>query len=159
MSAEVEFKDEGVQALLEGLGSRLDKIQDGHKKYGTLLSANVFRDIMDHFEKEEGSTGKWQHWSFWYALQMERAGRGGNKILQDTGRLRQSFKPQNWRSVKDGYLWFNNAKTKSGFPYAAAHDEGGERLPKRDFMWLSDNTMEEIAVQTLLFLMEEEGEG
>jgi len=158
MAGEVEFQDEGIQALLTDLADRLAQIEDGNRKYGGLLSANVFRDIMDHFEQQEGSEGKWKQWSFWYTQQMEKNGKGGNKILQDTGRLRQSFKPQNWRSVKNGYLWFNNAQTKSGFPYAAAHDEGGERLPKRDFMWLSDNTMEEIAVQTLLFLMDEEGQ-
>lgn len=158
MAGEVEFQDEGIQALLTDLADRLAQIEDGNRKYGGLLSANVFRDIMDHFEQQEGSEGKWKQWSFWYTQQMEKNGKGGNKILQDTGRLRQRFKPQNWRSVKNGYLWFNNAQTKSGFPYAAAHDEGGERLPKRDFMWLSDNTMEEIAVQTLLFLMDEEGQ-
>lgn len=158
MAGEVEFQDEGIQALLTDLADRLAQIEDGNRKYGGLLSANVFRDIMDHFEQQEGSEGKWKQWSFWYTQQMEKNGKGGNKILQDTGRLRQSFKPQNWRSVKNGYLWFNNAQTKSGFPYAAAHDEGGERLPKRDFMWLSDNTMEEIAAQTLLFLMDEEGQ-
>lgn len=49
-------------------------------------------------------------------MKMKELGKGGNKILQDSGRLRNSFKPQNYRSVSEGILWFNNAQTKSGFP-------------------------------------------
>ena len=156
MAGEIEFEDRGIKKLFDQLDQKLGEIKDGHRQFGGLLSSIIFRDIMNHFEEEMGSEGKWEHWSFWYTLQMERAGKGGNKILQDTGRLRQSFKPQNWRSIEDGYLWFNNAQTKGGFPYAAAHDMGGEKLPQRDFMWASDNAMDAIAEQTLLFLLEEE---
>lgn len=155
MSAEIEFDDKEVKSFLSTLKVRLNKIKDGNKKYSTLMSAIVYRDVIDHFENEMGSQGKWEHWSFWHTLQMERLGKGGNKILQDSGKLRQSFTPQSYRSISDGILWFNNANTKGGFPYAFAHNEGGEKLPKRDFMWASDEAMEKVSVQTLQFILDE----
>lgn len=156
MAGEIEFKDEGIQQFLDQISNRIAQIENGEKVYGGILSSIVFRDIMKHFEEEMGSDGKWEHWSFWHTVQMERQGKGGNKILQDTGRLRQSFKPHNWRKIDEGFLWFNNAQTKSGFPYAWAHDTGTEKLPKRDFMWASNDALETIMEQTLNFITEEE---
>jgi hypothetical protein len=86
---------------------------------------------------------------------MDKRGKGGNKILQDTGKLKQNFKPNHYRSSSKGLYWYNDAVTKSGFPYAYAHDEGGDQLPKRDFMWLSDDALEEVGNQTLQFLLDE----
>jgi hypothetical protein len=86
---------------------------------------------------------------------MEQIGKSGNKILQDTGRLRQTFVPTNYRAVSGGIVFFNPAKTKSGFPYAAAHDEGfAKGGKKREFMWLSEIAMEEISDSALNWLME-----
>ena len=110
---------------------------------------------MDHFKQEQG-TGRvpWVKWSKSHRKAMERIGKGGNKILQDTGRLRGSFLPTQRRMSAEGILWFNPAKTKKGFPYAAAHQEGGEKLPARPFMWISDKTLDNIGAQTLKFLEE-----
>lgn len=154
MATEVTFENKEVLDFLKNIDKKLKNIKDGERNYISLLSAIVYRDINEHFEKEEGSGGKWEHWSFWYALQMEKKGKGGNKILQDTGRLRNSFKPMSMRKTGEGFLWFNNAQTKKGFPYAYAHDEGGDKLPKRDFMWLSEDAQEKISVQTLQFMIE-----
>lgn len=155
MATEIEFKDESINNFFASLKGKLKQINGGQKKFAAILSSIVYGDVMDHFKNEEGESGKWLHWSFWYALQMERIGRGGNKILQFNGRLRQNFKPTKFR-VKDGEIsWFNDAKTKSGFPYAAAHNEGGPVLPKRDFMWASDNAIERMAQNTLGFILDE----
>ena len=67
-------------------------------------------------------------------------------------RLRNSFKPQNWRTTKDSIVWFNDARTSKGFPYAFAHNEGGPKLPKRDFMWLDDDAINDIENQLVKFL-------
>jgi hypothetical protein len=66
--------------------------------------------------------------------------------------LRQSFIPTNVRAVSDGILWFNNAKTKNNFPYAFAHNTGGPKLPKRDFMWISNGALADIEQQVIKFL-------
>lgn len=150
-----EFDNSEVIEFIKNLDRRLKDVEGGRKKYVGLLSAIVYADVINHFQKQEGSGGPWQKWSKEYKEYMEKEGKGGNKILQDTGRLRNTFKPTNNRKVSAGILWFNNAQTKKSFPYAAAHDEGGPVLPKRDFMWLSESATEKIATQTLQFMIDE----
>lgn len=116
------------------------------------MSAIVFRDIIQHFERQEGDGGPWKAWSPRYAKFMASIGRSNNKILQFSGRLRQSFQPTNVRTSAEGITWFNPAKTSKGFPYAAAHDEGGPTLPQRRFMWLSGGALSDIETQILKFL-------
>lgn len=155
--AEIAFQGEEAKAYLKKLIKNSAKIAGGVQAYGALLSSVVFSDIISHFENQQGSEGPWKSWSSAYANHMNKIGKSGNMILQDTGRLRQSFTPASFRQVNDGILWFNPAKTASGFPYAAAHDEGGPKLPKRDFMWLSDEAKERLEEVTLKFLEEEDG--
>ena len=152
---EAEFKDDELKQTLKNVSKSLKYIKDGHKKFIGLMSVVVYRDIVDHFEKEEGSDGPWVKWSTYHEQIMVESGKGGNKILQDTGVLRNSFKPTNVKSTKEGIAWFNNAKTKNGFPYAFAHDEGGSQLPKRDFMWASDKALEDMANNMLAFIVDE----
>ena len=51
MSAEIEFENEEIKDFLNNLSSRLKNIKDGERKYVGILSALVYRDIVDHFEK------------------------------------------------------------------------------------------------------------
>jgi len=155
MSAEIVFENEEIKDFLKNLSKKLKTIKDGERKYTGLLSAIIYKDVVNHFERQEGSEGKWAHWSYYYTVQMEKRGKGGNKILQDSGRLRNTFKPTNVRNTKDGIFWFNDAVTKKGFPYAWAHNEGDGNLPKRDFMWASDGAQESIAEKTLQFMIDE----
>lgn len=156
MSFEAVLDDKEVREFIQGMDKNLKDVQNGKSEYIGILSSIVFKDLIKHFESESGSEGKWKPWSDIYKKHMDNTGKGGNKILQDSGRMRQSFKPTNWRKVKDGVLWFNDAKTKKGFPYAFAHNEGGSKLPKREFMWLSDKAMEDITQQTLAFILEKD---
>lgn len=149
-----EFEDAEVREFLSELNEKTAKIKGAKKEYAGLLSIIVFQDVNQHFEQERGSGGPWVKWSESYRESMQKRGRAGNKILQDSGRLKNSFLPKNYRQTSNGILWFNPAKTKTGFPYAAAHEEGGSTLPQRDFMWLSDQAMDKIEIQTLQFLLE-----
>lgn len=153
--AYTEFKSKEVSDFLRNMNSRVKDVKGGKRKYATLLSAIVYQDVMDHFKKEEGPDSHWKKWSQKYDEFMQRIGKTGNLILQDSGRLRQTFTPKNFRNVSAGILWFNDAKTSGSFPYAAAHDEGGGKLPQREFMWLSDLAMDKIAEETLQFIAEE----
>lgn len=153
--AVAEFEDKEVRAFLKNLYKKLSEIKDGKKKYVGLLSAIVFKDINLHFQQEMGSEGRWKDWSPTYQEHMESIGRSGNQILQFSGKLRQGFKPEKVKTSKNAIMWFNDEKTKDGFPYAYAHDTGGPQLPKRDFMWLSDQAMNEISEQTLQFMIDE----
>ncbi len=154
--------DTDVKNFIKGFQKKMKAIASGNnfadtltQKYAGLLSAIVFKDVIQHFESESGSDGAWKAWSKSYRKQLEKIGREGNKILQFNGRLRQNFKPTSMRASAQGILWFNDAKTKGGFPYAAAHNYGGDKLPKRDFMWLSFNAMNAISEQTLQFMLDE----
>lgn len=157
MPQEVAIQDEKAQAALQKLMDRVKEVGDGGRKIAGAFSAIIFRDIMSHFERGEGPDAKpWEKWSDVYQKHMEKIGKSGNRILQDTGHLRQAFLPTNYRKVGEGILWFNPAKTKGGFPYAYAHNEGGPKLPARTFMWTSDDASEKLAQVTLDFVLGKE---
>jgi hypothetical protein len=151
----VQFDNKRVQRFLKGLSKNTEDIKKRKKAYVGGISAFVFRDVMRHFERELGPDGRWQSWSKSYKEHMAKRGKAGNKILQDTGRMRQSFKPTNNRSTDQGIEWFNNATTKEGFAYAYAHNEGVGKLPERRFMWLSDRALNRITRFTLEFMVRE----
>jgi phage gpG-like protein len=186
MAAEFKIDDKEMLDFLNGLNERCKELRDSaNRKVTGVLSVIAFRDIMDHFSKQEGSEGPWKQWSDSYRKTVEgkmafrkfRSGgptipfnldmmsdaqkshfkppRKPGNILQATGRLRNSFKPSNVRSSIEGIVWFNNAKTKSGFPYAQAHDDGGETLPKRDFMWLSEKAFDDMLENIQNFMLDE----
>ena len=147
----VVFQDKRMRKYINGI---LYRSKDPQKKndYVVAVSAKVYDNIMDHFNKETGPKGSWKKWSKSYSEFMTRIGQGGNKKLQGiNGRLRQSFQPQNVKETSDGLMWYNPAKVK-GFPYAKAHDEGGPRLPQRKFMFLSRKGMKMIEDITLKFV-------
>lgn len=142
ISGDFDFQHEGWQSVVKKLKEKWKTIEE-RKNFGAIISSVVFRDVMDHFDKERGPSGGWQAWSKSYREHMSKIGKGGNRILQDTGRLRQSFTPDNFRAQSDGILFYNNAKV-NGFPYGLAHDQGGKKLPQRKFMWLSDKGMNSV---------------
>lgn len=155
MSFAIDLKidDKKVQKWLKSMEKNWDSIEKKTSPFvDGVLGVFVFQDVISHFEKEQGSGGGWKAWSKIYAEHMAKRGKGGNKILQDSGRLRQSFQAGQWRKKPGAVEWYNPAKTKGGFPYAAAHDEGGPKLPKRDFMWLSNTAMKKIAEACAKFM-------
>lgn len=154
MAFEVIFEDKEVKKFFKNFEENLESIKDGKRQFLGLLSAIVYKDVVNHFEKQEGPEGKWTPWSDIYKQHMKAIGKSGNKILQDSGRLRQGFIPTNVRSQSEGISWFNNAKTKSGFPYSWGHNEGSGQLPQREFMWASDDALNDMADQTLDFILQ-----
>lgn len=150
--AEVRLDDAKARKFLKGLSKKAKQFSDKDRAVVGFLSSVVFRDIMTHFENEQGPDGRWQPWSPSYREFMSRIGKGGNKILQDRGRLRGNFKPTSVRDTRQGLLWFNNAKTSKGFPYAGAHNAGGPKLPQRQFMWISNKALDKIEKQMVRFL-------
>jgi phage gpG-like protein len=170
--AKVVYQDAVARKLLKDLEKNLKSIKGREQKFQLAMSPIVYRDIIKHFEQEQGPNGKWKEWSASYRaaingeVYFRRIGgktvpfkgrdpngvRKDGMILQDTGRLRNSMMPTNSRATSQGIEWFNPAKTSSGFPYAYAHDTGGPKLPQRQFMWLSKKALSNISLQTLNFL-------
>lgn len=137
--AEVYFESKQWEKVINSIEKKWDDIKY-RREFGGIISATVFQDVVDHFEDEKGPDGPWSAWSKSYEKHLQKIGRAGNKKLQFSGKLRQRFTPNKWRPAPDGILFYNNAKTKSGFEYAEAHNNGGStsgRPPKREFMWIS----------------------
>ena len=153
LDVSVNFEGKLAKDFFAGIQKNILKVTGYDTDFGKALGAVVYKDVIDHFEFEQGEKGPWKWWSDVYADHMARVGKGGNKILQDSGRLRNNFKPGNFRRQPEGLEWFNDAKTKGGFPYAYAHDEGGPKLPKRDFMWASARLMDNVSRITLAFAL------
>jgi hypothetical protein len=182
MSFEAVLDDKVVRDFIKNLDKKTKDIKNGKNEYVGLLSAIVFSDVMKHFEAESGPTGKWKQWSQSYQdviagkaffryvngrrirfetkdmkkKDIPKPPRKPGQILQATGRMKNAFKPTNWKKNSSGILWYNNAKTKSGFSYAFAHNEGGDILPQREFMWLSGKAMDRISEETLKFMIEKD---
>lgn len=149
---EAVFKSKEALRLFDDITSKTKDIEEKRRGIIGLFSAIVYRDIIDHFEKQEGPSGPWQQWSKIYRDLMAARGRSQNKILQDTGRLRQSFRPTNFRTNPAAITWFNPARTSKGYPYAAAHDLGLDGYPQREFMWLSPKALKDIESTVLEYI-------
>jgi hypothetical protein len=148
---EVVVKDKSLRDLLKRLVDKTEEISQRSRDYTVLMSGIAFQDIQEHFQKQMGPNGKWQAWSERYRKRMIRIGKGGNLILQDTGRLKGGFLPTNTKAQRQGILWVNRVK------YAATHDKGdsSRNIPPRTFTWLSDKAMKKMSKQTLLFILKE----
>ncbi len=141
---EVTFDDLEARTWIQKMISEARNVNQVEEIVGA-ISAIVYRDVIDHFKTESEPNGPWQPWSDVYAKHMTRIKRQNNKILQFSGKLRQNFSPGDRRTNEQGIEWFNNAKTKSGYPYAWGHNYGDKKLPQRQFMWLSQEAMDTIA--------------
>jgi len=144
MAGEATFDGTEAQRWLEEILSR-SRNPEQLKNVVASFSTIIYRDVMEHFKNEEGPDGPWKAWSKSYTRHMNAIGRGGNKILQFDGRLRQNFRPTQVRKTDKSLTWYNDAKTSTGFPYAQAHNEGGPKLPQREFMWASEKALDHIA--------------
>lgn len=149
---EAQLRDERIRQYFAGLEKRYHQIEKKDRQVIGLMSAIVFRDVLDHFAKEQGPDGHWPMLSGPYSVKKAKKSGWGAPMLVVNGRLRMAFQPTNYRMTSDSVVWFNNAKTKTGFNYAAAHNTGGPQLPRREFMWLSDNGMDDIESSILKFL-------
>lgn len=131
--------------------SKTDKLRGIFRDKPALLKAAFsiagFRDIQDHFRNEEGPSGRWQARKD--STQKSYAQRGktnaryspSNKILQLTGALRQSV------MASTGTMRTLNANTIQVFAnsnYGGVHDRGNAKMPKRSFMWLSKNALDQM---------------
>jgi len=153
-AAGITFNDKKMKKVLKGMVDNAKDIKTNDKKFWSIMSAIAFADVLDHFEKEKGPGGKWQAWSDIYATRMAKIGKGGNKILQDTGRLRQSTQLADTNSRrKKGQLVFNPAKTSDGKPYALDHDLGEGGMPQRQFMWLSLKALNKMSKALSVYIV------
>lgn len=144
--AVLEFEDREWKAFIVKLGAGSKRLQEFAAEAYKVAG---YRDIIEHFRKEEGPKGLWPERADATQIAYAKKGWAGNKLLQATGNLRQSVLPTNVENVgRDAILVYANA------PYGRVHDEGspGRGLPQREFMWISGPGMEKMAMIVLELL-------
>lgn len=159
-NANLKFDDSEWRAFFER-----NKNRDWSKVLQSVYATIGFKDVIDHFNKEEGPEGGWQRRKAETDYRYSKIGGGewktpagfargafssSNKVLQLTGNLRGGILPTNSERVsKTAIKVFNNVV------YSGIHDRGGKfmawgkhsaTMPKRSFMWLSNDAMERMAV-------------
>jgi len=120
--------DKEVLQSLRKMGSRVSNT-------GALMarvSVLGFQDVMDHFRNKDGSEGPWKPLK---SSTIKRRRKNSSVPLQDTGRLRTSILPS---------ATINEAKVSTNLSYAQFHNFGTQRIPKREFMWLSDTATQRV---------------
>lgn len=148
MAQEVILNDKEWRDFLK---SALAKSQDFGKYL--MAAANIFgfKDVIDHFDREQGPEGPWPARSEATNRAYDIMGgsySSSNKLLQLTGRLRGSFLPGS-SYIKQMNRLSVKLYSDPTVEYARVHDEGSNNIPQREFMWLSDNAKEMILTMLL----------
>ena len=142
ISVKIETKelDDLVKRMQKDLGPQ------GMKKFFLKTSIVMYKDVLTHFEREEGPDGKWERWKGGRSTRPTK--RGGSKMLQDTGRLRLSIQPSHSSE---------SAVVGTNIEYAAIQNYGSSKKdhPAREFMWISDECVQKI--QDMASTLLEEG--
>lgn len=141
VKAEVTFEASRVLAMLSGFGDKTRWL----RALKSVVAVFLFKDVIDHFRKEEGPDGKWPDLNKSYAKWKQ--GKGKTKKLILTGNLRQNFLPTNVRSHNVNSVAFFNPVN-----YGGQHDRG-EGVPQRQFMWISNRAqdlMDRALVDTMV---------
>lgn len=152
------LKDKELRKFLNDVSNNLRDIRSGSNRYVRQVSPIAFANVMKHFQQEMGPEGPWSPWSSSYIKQIMSRKRKPANILQDNGRLRNSVIPAIGIKGRKNEIpiLVNKAKTTKNFPYAAHHDEGKSDGKKpREFMWLDDTALGNLAIETLDFLDKE----
>ena len=155
-NATIEFDDKDWKKFFWNMGSRLKDLTAILKRlYGTM----GYKDILDHFKKEEGPEGKWKPRSQFTQERYEAIRRGAaeppegiarsafnpsNRLLQMTGAMRSSILGHNSRTLDSRTIlvWANDPKSGK---HDRGVDTGFPKIPARPFMWLSNSMKQKIA--------------
>lgn len=153
-NANVRFDDSEWRKFL---GAMLSRAKDMSAILGLAYATKGIADIQQHFRDEKGPNGAWKprqektdYKYLMIATGMHKAPKNtsraqynpGNKILQMTGTLRNSFLRNGWKKKSATSIEAFSNDGKSG-----AHDRGNKEknLVARPFMWLSRDAKEVMA--------------
>lgn len=131
-------KVSGLTGLTSKYKAKAAGLKDMARFWGKVGDWFIKQTIKERFDKERAPGGTpWPPWSEGYRERMAKKGKGGNKILADTGELRRSLH----REAKRGSVVVGTAKE-----YAATHQFGDARrnIPARPFLGINEQDKEEI---------------
>jgi phage virion morphogenesis protein len=149
-NVDVSIDTRELEAKLRNILNQI-KYPFRYKEIVDTIQVEVFKDIADHFRREEGPEGRWQQWSDGYKKYRQSIGKGSGKILQLTGRLRNSTVLGG--KSDDEIRWINKTE------YAGKHQWGTAGMPQRKFLWVSDKALETMAVNVLTLIHSGELDG
>lgn len=109
-----------INRKISSAGRKLSKIEVPNKKCSILLD----QWVLQNFATQGGKVGGWPPFKHpeWGRYLPGVGWDPSAKLLQDTGRLKRSFRP-----------WYNRrtAGIGSNLPYSKPHEEGTSKLPQR----------------------------
>jgi phage gpG-like protein len=154
MSVELSLKTDfkGINAFIKDKIDKANNMQIPMKQSTVIM----FRDVIEHFTREEGPSGKWVKLkpATAHAFVTEKHRRGYEHILVNKGHLRNSL--QGFNAPKGGgEIGTNYAKIFTNVEYASAHQEGTKFIPQRKFMWLSEKAKDDIVTIFKNYFMSE----
>jgi len=159
--------------MVEQTGVRFELTVDGEKQLDRALSrfgehlgdlspffeevANLLTDIVEaQFSEQGGRTGQWQSLSPQYAKWKARIF-PGQPILVATGRMRESLIGRTGDSIREissnEMRWGSSVRTGRGAPYPVFHQRGGDTLPQRKIIDLTEEDREAIMKMLQRFLI------
>ena len=106
------------------------------------IAARAWKDVQDHFRLEEGGDNKpWPKWQRMTKTGRKRYSsrptkRGGNKLLQDSGLLKNTIR---FKSTSRDAIVYVYTK------YGKFHQTGTRKMERRKFMWLSYGARKRLA--------------
>ena|SRR3990167_8042860 len=125
----------GIKEAIANLKGIQGRTQHGHVFFQR-AALRMHGNAVKHFQDQRGPNGPWAPWAASTVARRE-AGRGGNKILMDTGLLRASML---WQGHE------TDARIYTETVYAATHQYGDStrHIPARPFLWIDEPTKEKI---------------
>lgn len=132
----MDIKITGAEELKTYINKTIDYLKNPKKTFqqGSLA---MMKDVSEHFTNEKGESGHWRPLSEITLKRRKKGGKSkyGDRILRDSGTL--------WRSIgADAGKDF--MEVGSTIPYAAVHNYGYKKIPQRDFLWLSQTSIDRI---------------
>ena len=122
MALTVRIDDKRAKKLINDILGRAKNKEVALK----LIATQMHRNVLKHFDEEKGSGGKWK--ALAPSTKKWKAKHGYSKPLQNTGQLRRRNFP---------LTETNKAIVENRVGYASTHQFGTNKVPKRDFLWLS----------------------
>lgn len=118
MTLQTRTRPDKLDRVLREAARRIGDLTPAYKR------ASVFLDqwVQRNFKTEGALVGGWPPFAMGGRFVPGHGIDAAAKLLQDTGRLRLSFKP---------FATRRNAGIRSELPYAEAHEKGTKRLPQR----------------------------
>ena len=139
------FEIKGMDKLIkrfDGMERRMNNATAVNKKIG----ARGFKNVMQHFSEEKGENGqKWSQWKKGNKRFSSRpTKRGGSQMLVDSGTMRNSVRH---KGLKNSAVIFIKSS------YASFHHHGTSKMDKRRFMYIDNNTKQQMTKDLLEYIV------